>query len=156
VVPISKSIPQLTNPLGVEVTSGLAKAEEASDLDVLRKFEVLPKLFSGRQITVEFALATVRAAFAEDCVALHLEHGASVASHVTIESGQTFYVYGERDVALALLKLAKGSTIRARANTAFGTCTQAVWTDDGPIPEVRAENGLIITQILDVEPPTTD
>jgi hypothetical protein len=153
---IMYDVPTQLAGMGVEVTGGLANAEEASDLDVLRNFEILPKIFSGRQVTIEFGLATVRAAFPEDCVALHLEHGASVASHVTIETGQTFYIYGERDVALAMLKLAKGSTIMARANTAFGTCTQAVWTDDGPIPEVRAENGLIITQILNVEPPATD
>lgn len=88
------------------------------------------------------------------CIALHLEHGAAVASNVTIDSGQTFFVYGERDIALALLKLPKSATVKARANTAFGTCTQAVWTDDGPISETRAETGLVITQILGVEPTT--
>ena len=25
-----------------------------------------------------------------------------------------------------------------------------MWTDDGPLPETRAETGLVITQILDV------
>jgi hypothetical protein len=149
---IMHDVPSQLEGMGVEVTSGLTKAEEASDLDVLKNFEILPKLFSGRQITIEFSLAEVRAAFPEDCVALHLEHGASVASHVTINSGQTFYIYGERDVALALLKLSKGSTVEARANTAFGTCTQVMWTDDGPIPETRAESGLVITQILNTEP----
>jgi len=148
---IMHDVPSQLEGMGVEVISGLVKAEEASDLDLLKNFEILPKLFSGRQITIEFSLTNVRAAFPEDCIALHLEHGATVASNVTIDSGQTFYVYGERDVALALLKLPKGSTVKARANTAFGTCTQAIWTDDGPIPETRAETGLVITQILNTE-----
>ncbi len=136
--------------MGVEVKGGLVTEEQASDLDVLKNFEILPKLFSGRQITIEFALSGVRAAFPEDCVALHLEHGATVASHVTLDTGQTFYVYGERDIALALLQLPKSALVKARANTAFGTCTQVMWTDDGPIPETRAETGLAITQILGV------
>jgi hypothetical protein len=147
---IMHDVPAQLAGMGVEITGGLVKAEEASDRDVLANFEILPKLFSGRQITIEFPLGAVRAAFPEDCIALHLEHGASVASHVTIDSGQEFYVYGERDIALALLKLPKSATVKARANTAFGTCTQAIWTEDGPIPETRAETGLIITEILDV------
>ena len=31
---------------------------------------------------------------------------------------------------------------RGRRNTAFGTCTQAIWADNGPIPETRAETGI--------------
>jgi len=46
-------------------------------------------------------------------------------------------------MALALLKLPKGSVLKARANTAFGTCTSAISSDDGPLPETRAESGLI-------------
>jgi hypothetical protein len=139
--------------MGVEVAGGLTNAEEASDRDVLKKFALLPKLFSGRQITIEFSMGVLRSAYAEDCAALHLEAGATVASRVTIDSGQTFYVYGERDIAIALDSLPKGSTVRAVANTAFGTYTQVMWTDDGPIPEAHAETGLVITQILSAEPP---
>jgi hypothetical protein len=145
-------VPSQLGQMGVEVTDGLAEAEEIGDRDVLKKFEILPKLFSGRQITIEFSISTLRSAFTEDCVALHLEAGATVASHVTIDSGQTFYVYGEREIAIALISLPKNSIVRAIANTAFGTCTQALWTDDGPIPETRAETGLVITRILSAEP----
>jgi hypothetical protein len=150
---IMHDVPTQLESMGVEVTSGLVKSEEISDREVLKIFEILPKLFSGRQITIEFQLANIRTAYPEDCTALRLEHGAAVASHVTISSGQSFFIYGERDIALALLKLPKNSTVRARANTTFGICTQALWTDDGPIPETRAETGLVITQILDTEAP---
>lgn len=146
---IMHDVPSQLGQMGVAITAKLAEAEEIGDREVLRKFEFLPKLFSGRQVTVEFQMSNVRSAYTEDCAALHLEHGASVACHVIIDSGQTFYVYGEREIALALLSLPKGSTVKARANTAFGTCIQVQWGDDGPIPETRAETGLIITQILD-------
>jgi hypothetical protein len=144
-------VPTQLESMGVEVASGLVKAEEVSDRDVLKNFELLPKLFSGRQITIEFQLQKVRAAFTEGCTALYLEHGATVTSSATLSSGQSSSVYGEREIALALLKLLENSTVKARANTAFGICTQALWTDDGPIPETRAETGLIITGILDTE-----
>jgi len=152
---IMHDVPAQLAGMGVKVSGGLVKAEEASDKDVLKNFEILPKLFSGRQVTIDFSLAVVRAAFPEDCEALNLEHGATVASHVVIETGQSFYIYGERDMALALLKLPKGSVLKARANTAFGTCTSAIWSDDGPLPETRAESGLIITEILNAEPPAS-
>jgi hypothetical protein len=152
---IMHDVPSQLGQMGIEVTDGLATAEETGDRDVLKKFELLPKLFSGRQITIEFPMGNVRSAFAEDCTALHLEHGATVASQVAIDSGQTFYIYGEREIALALLSVPKGSTVKARANTAFGTCIQVLWGDDGPIPETRAETGLVITQILSTEPTHT-
>lgn len=150
---IMHDIPAQLEGMGVEVTSGLVKIEEVDDRELLRDFEILPKLFSGRQITIEFQLRDVRSAYPEDCIALHLEHGAAVTSYVNISSGQSFFVYGERDIALAMLRLPKNTTVRARVNTAFGTCTHALWTDDGPIPETRAETGLIITEILDTEAP---
>jgi hypothetical protein len=150
---IMHDLPAQLEQMGVEVVAGLMNAEETSDRDVLKKFALLPKLFSGRQITIEFSMGVLRSAYAEDCAALHLEAGATVASHVTIDSGQTFYVYGERDIAIALDSLPKGSIVRAVANTAFGTYTQVMWTDDGPIQEAHAETGLVITQILSAEPP---
>jgi len=152
---IMHDVPSQLGQMGIEVTDGLATAEETGDRDVLKKFELLPKLFTGRQITIEFPMGNVRSAFTEDCTALHLEHGATVASQVSIDSGQTFYIYGEREIALALLSVPKGSTVKARANTAFGTCIQVLWGDDGPIPETRAETGLVITKILSTEPTHT-
>lgn len=151
---IMHDVPTQLESMGVEVASNLVKeAEEVSDRDVLKDFKFLPKLFSGRQIIIEFLLQKVRPAFDEDCTALHLEHGATVTTSATLGSGQSFSVYGEREIALALLKLPENSPVKARANTAFGVCTTVLWADDGPIPETRAETGLIITEILDTELP---
>jgi len=140
--------------MGVEVTDGIGTTEEIDDIEVLKKFEILPKLFSGRQVTIEFPMGNIRSAFTEDCVALHLEPGATVACQATIDSGQMFYIYGEREIAIQLLSVPKGSSVKARANTAFGTTMQVLWTEDAPLPEMRAETGLVITQILSVEPTT--
>jgi len=112
---IMHDVPAQLERMGVEVAGELVKAEEASDLEVLKKFEILPKLFSGRQVTIEFLIGNVRSAFSEDCEALHLEHGATVACHATIDSGQRFFIYGEREIAIKLLSIPKGSTVKARA-----------------------------------------
>ena len=104
---IMNDVPAQLEKMGVEVTDGLAKAEEVSDADVLRRFEMLPKLFRGRQVTIEFEVNNVRAAFPEDCAALHLEHGATVACQAAVGSGQTFYIYASRDKALEMLRVPK-------------------------------------------------
>src|SRR4051794_21924261 len=57
---IMHDVPTQLEQMGVEVNEGLTKADHASDLAVLAQFEVLPKLFSGRQITIEFSLGDVR------------------------------------------------------------------------------------------------
>jgi hypothetical protein len=63
---IMHDVPAQLAQMGVEVTDGLMQAEEIGDRAVLKKFEILPKLFSGRQITIEFIMNTLRSAFPED------------------------------------------------------------------------------------------
>jgi Domain of unknown function (DUF4062) len=150
---IMHDVPAQLGKMGVEVTDELVKAEEVSEREILKKFEILPKLFSGRQITIEFTMGAVRSAFTEDCTVLNLEPGATVACHVTIDSGQKFFIYGEREIALALLAVPQNSIVKARANTAFGACKEVQWTDDGPMTATRSETGLVITEILSAEPP---
>ena len=75
---IMHDIPTQFESMGVEVAGGLINVEEISDREILKDFEILPKLFSGRQVTIEFQMRDVRAAYPEDCIALHLEHVAAV------------------------------------------------------------------------------
>jgi len=151
---IMHDVPAQLSQMGVEVEAGvLEKVEETGDRDVLQKFQMLPKLYSGRQITIEFVLANIRSAFDEDCTALRLEYGATVTTLARIDATTSLNVHGERDIALALAGMPRGSRVKAVANTAFGTYTQTAWGDEGPIPETRGEKGLVITQILSVELP---
>lgn len=92
-----------------------------------------------------------RSAFAEDCIVLNLEPGATVACHVNLGSGQAFTLYGERDIALKLLSVPNGSTVKAKANTVYGDGPDVQWTDAGPIPSIRSETGLVIKEILSTD-----
>jgi Domain of unknown function (DUF4062) len=151
---IMHDVPAQLSEMGVKVETTLEKVEEMGDRDLLLKFQMLPKLYSGRQVTIEFVLANIRSAFDEDCSALRLEHGATVTTHARIDASTIFTVHGERDIALALASIPTGSKVRAVANTAFGTYTQVLWTDDPePTPETHGEKGLVITQILTVDQP---
>lgn len=144
-------IPTQLEQMGVEVTGELAKVEEASDLEVLRQFEILPKLFSSRQLTIEFLMGDAYAAPTENCAALDLEIGATVTSFVTLgDSGQTVHVYGQREIALALLKVPKKSYVRAGATTAFGTRREVQYSEDGAITETSIQKGIVIKEILQV------
>jgi hypothetical protein len=112
-----------------------------------KKAQVLSKLFSGRSVKV----GTVGPATTQDCDALHLEHGATVCFHASIGTDQTFYIYGERSIAVELLSIPEGTTVRASANIAFGTMKEVVWGEDGPLSETRIEKGLVVTQIFDAD-----
>jgi hypothetical protein len=148
-------VPSQLQGMGVEVADGLTKSAEAGDTEVLNKFTLLPKLFSGRQINIEFEMGDVRTAYWEDSATLDLEIGATVACTVSLaRSGQTFAVYGEREMAFAMLSVPKGSVVTARVSTAFGTRTHVEWCDDGPVPTINAETGLVIKEILSTDPPT--
>lgn len=148
---ITHDVPKQLERLGVEITGDLQKIESASDAELLDKFEILPKIFSGRQVTIAFQLSNVRAAFSEDCAALHLEQGATVAFTANVGTGKTFTIYGEREIALRLLSTPNGTALKATANTAFGVSRQFMFSeeDDEPVLERRTEKGLVITQLLD-------
>lgn len=92
---ITHDVPKQLERLGVEITADLQKIESASDAELLDKFDILPKIFSGRQVTVDFQVNNVRAAFSEDCAALNLEHGATVAFNANVGGGKTFTIYGK-------------------------------------------------------------
>jgi hypothetical protein len=106
---------------------------------------MLPKLYSGSHVTIEFVLASIRSAFDEECSALRLEHGATVTSHARIDASTILTVHGERDIALALASIPAGSKVRAVANTAFGTYNEVIWSEDGdPFPKLMVKKGWLL------------
>jgi Domain of unknown function (DUF4062) len=150
---ILHDVPELLKEMGAEISGNLELPEAPSDAEVLQQFAKLPKLFAGKQITVEFMNnGDFRSAFAEECTAFGLEMGASVVTRVTLSTGDHFSICGERDVALALCKLPKKVRVRVRAVTAFGVYKRVDWTDDGPVLTPEIETGLIIKQIMQMEP----
>jgi len=88
-----------------------------------------------------------RSAYAEECSAFELEIGASVVSHIKINNGDSFYVYGERETVLALCSLPKKLRIQARATTAFGVYRRDIFADDDIVLNPEEETGLIIKDI---------
>jgi hypothetical protein len=155
---IMHDVPAQLSQMGVEVeAAALEKAEEEGDREVLKKFQMLPKLYAGRRVTIEFELANIRSAFDEDCSALRLEYGATVTTSVRIDASTLLNVHGERDIALALAAMPSGTKIKALANTVFGTHTRMIWADKESefISETNGEKGLVITEILSAEPPNS-
>jgi hypothetical protein len=155
---IMHDVPIQLDQMGVEVTAGLARMESVSDREVLKKFALLPKLYSGRSVTIRFPMARPNAAVVEDCSALNLEIGATVVCYnvKVSESQEILHIYGQREVAVEMLSLPEDHMITARAITAFGQRVDVEWTDeDGPVSIRRAEKGIVITEILSAEPPNS-
>jgi Domain of unknown function (DUF4062) len=150
---ILHDVPELLKEMGAEISGDLDLPEAPSDAEVLHQFVKLPKLFAGKQVTVEFINnGDFRSAFAEECAALGLEIGASVVTRAQLSTGDQFSLFGELDVALALCKLPKKVRVQVRAVTAFGVYKRVDWTDDGPVLTPEVETGLIIKEIMQTEP----
>jgi hypothetical protein len=150
---ILHDVPALLKEIGAEISGHLALPEAPGNAEVLQQFELLPKMFAGMQVTIEFVNdGDFRSAYAEECVALGLETGACVCAFVTLSAGSRFRIFGERDVALALCRLPKNGKVHARAVTAFGAYTRVDWTDDGPVTTPEVETGLIVKEIIRMEP----
>jgi Domain of unknown function (DUF4062) len=146
-------VPELLKEIGAEISGDLELPEVPSDAEVLQQFEKLPKLFAGKQVTVEFMHnGDFRSAFAEECAALGLEIGASVVTRAKVSTGDHFSIFGERDIALALCALPKKVRVHARAVTAFGAYKRVDWTDDGPVLTPEVETGLVVKEIIHTEP----
>ena len=147
---ILHDMPQLLRQIGAEVNGELNLGEEQSDIEILRNFQMLPKMFSGRQVTIQFVTrAEFRSALGEECKALGLEMGATVYDSLDLSNGIRIQIFAERDLALRICALPKGTVIRARAVTAFGVYSMVHYLDDGPEATYEAETGLVVKEILD-------
>lgn len=147
-------VPLLLRSIGAEVTDELSFDSEQNDAETLRQFNSLPKMFSGVPVVVQFITAAgFHAAYANSCSALGLEIGATVVDSLRLSAGMTMRIFGERDIALKLCRIVKGSAVCANAITAFGTYVEVHYTEDEPVLSRETEAGLVIKEILSVTPP---
>ena len=149
---ILHDIPELLKNMGADVSGSLKLPGDLGDEETLSHFEKLPKMFSGREVSVEFINeASFDSAMGEACKALGLEIGATVTAYVNIAGSGRLQVFAERDLAFRLCQLQKGVRVQALAVTAFGAYTRVDWTDDGPFATPETEIGVILKRILNVD-----
>lgn len=142
-------VPEVLKKIGADVTGDIGLPETDSDNEILMQFQLLPKIYSGRELTVEFTnKGDFESALPDACKALGLEPGASIYSSVNLKTGHEFLVFGERDIAIALSKLKKDENVVVTANTAFGSYNRVDWMDEGPYLTPEVETGLIVKKIL--------
>jgi hypothetical protein len=137
--------------MGEEVSEELDVKSDQDDTELLRNFTLLPKMFSGRALTVEFvSTGAFKAAYPEASRALGLEIGATVFDRVKFTNGGDERVFAQRDVALTLCKLPIGAVIQAQAVTAFGVYDRVDYADD-PVTTPETETGLVLKKILNIQ-----
>ena len=153
---ILHDVPELLRSIGTDLPEQFNLPVSLENSEVLLDFSKLPKMFSGREVSIEFQSPTnYGRSMPEACKALGLEIGATVQCHTKISSGDNFFIFAERDIAYQLLKIKPFCLIQARAVTAFGVYQRVDWTeDDGPISTPDTETGLVITKILNISEPT--
>ena len=139
--------------MGEEVSGDLNTDFHQSETELLRDFALMPKVFAGRPLTIEFiSKGEFKAAYSEAARALGLEIGATVFDRVKFTNGGDERVFAERDVALTLCRLPKGTVIRAKAVTAFGIYDRIDYVDE-PVATPETETGLVLKEILNIQKP---
>lgn len=150
---ILHDVPELLKSIGAEVSSELSVDTDLSDIEVLQQFKMLPKMFSGRPVVIQFPTrGNFQAAYPDACSALGLEIGATVVDGLKLSTGMDMRIFAERDLALKLCRIPKGSIIHANAVTAFGTYKEVFFSDDDIVMKPDTEIGLVIKDILNVHP----
>ncbi|MEE8056323.1 MAG: DUF4062 domain-containing protein [Pseudomonadales bacterium] len=150
---ILHDLPPVLKKLGTKVEGTIETDDVDKSNEVLRRFDVLPKRWRGKEVVIEFVnAADFTSVYDETASALNIDIGGSVGDYLKINSKDLRYVYGEGDLAEQLIDLEKNKTVKARAVTLFGIAVTSDWTDDGPIKKSESVTGLLIKEVISVDP----
>lgn len=150
---ILHDVPELLKSIGAEVGDELDIEAAQSDAETLEQFRTLPKMFAGRPVIIEFvSRGSFHSAYSDACSALGLEIGATVVDSLKLSTGIEMRLFAERDVALKLCRMPKGSVVQASAVTAFGAYQEVFFTEDDVVVKPDTEIGLIIKDLLTTRP----
>ncbi len=148
-------VPELLRTIGARVEGELPSAEPLDSRDVLRRFRLLPKMYKGLEVMIEFKMDDFHSVSADDCEALRLDEGATIADHTTLADGSWSWVYASSDVAEQVLDIPKGSTVVATGITVYGTTDSVEFTENGTIRKTEEHKGVKLSRITHIKPPTS-
>lgn len=146
---ILHDLPPVLKKFGTKVEGIIETDDISKSNDVLHRFKVLPKLWRGKEVVIEFVNeAGFTSVVDEIASALNIDIGGSVRCYLKINRNRHWYTYGDGDLAEQLIDLEKNIAVKARAVTLFGVTEDVVWTDDGPIKRPESVKGLLIKEII--------
>lgn len=155
---ILHDIPQVLSDLGNMVDGSLVTANTEETTKLLKKFNIIPKSWQGREVVVDITIKDVfESLHSETTHALKLQIGGSVmalASLVNIPEidKKEWSFYGEEDVAGQLIDLPENASMTVRAVTIFGVDVNVHILDDGSkITRPQKVLGLLIKEILELK-----
>ena len=133
-------------------------ADTFSDEDMLREFKELPRLYEGRDVTIEF---TQDNDFTETspalCGALYLPVGATVDAFCRVTAFKYgAMVFAKDNMAREIRSYPKGTDLKAKAKTKFGTYTEVEQSNSGGVEITHTIDGLLLTQVIAAKAPTGD
>lgn len=123
---ILQDIPPVLEEIGAEIEGELEIEKPENSLEILKRFLLLPKRLSGKEVIIEFDNDSeygdgFHSASADHCDALDLEAGATLYDYLKIKDhNDHWYIYAEGELAEKILRIPKGSIVKARAITIYG------------------------------------
>ena len=160
---ILHDVPEVVRTIGAKIEGELKEEIVEADPDeILRKFRVLPKVFKGRDVSVEFTFdSAIQSVSPKECSALRIELGASVSFYGQLPHGIRQAFYAEREIAMRLLDVEQNSKITAKGLTAYGVEFETYNGPEGPEESIQEHTGVLLKSITviakpqPVEPPNS-
>lgn len=146
-------VPELLRTIGAKVEGDLRSLEASDSRQLLKRFRLLPKIYKGRDVTVEFTMDDFSSVAADECEALRLDEGATIGDCATLADGSLLWVYACADVAEMTLDIPKGSMVVAEAVTVYGTTCNIEFGEDGAFTKTEEHKGVRLSKIVEVKPP---
>ena len=156
---VKHDVPIALDKIGAKVEflpGGPQSTVDSSDL--IREFLVLPALLTGREIDFVFESGRFYPSSANFCEALGLRIGATVYSSCDVlcdgEDKKLVSIYASEEIARSVLRLIKGSVVKAKGNTVFGKVYSSHFDMDSGCEyrEIKEVKGIQITKIEEILP----
>ncbi|MCY4593498.1 MAG: DUF4062 domain-containing protein [Bryobacterales bacterium] len=148
--------PTVLTKIGAVVEGTLPGTGTTDSLDILRQFDLLPKVMRGREVIVDFMIDKFWSVDPNECDALHLESGATIRDRVKLSNGEWTYVYASNELAKRLINIQKGSLASVQGVMVFGVGEDTEWTDNGTVIRKVEHGGIHVKAILKVVPPEAE
>lgn len=154
---ILKDLPSVLSVLGTTMEGPLVDNTDGDSVLFLKNFKELPRRYQGKEIIVDLTTSSYGGfsrCDANVASSLYLTIGDVVSHYCDVSGDQahnSWYVYGEGDIAVTLIGVPSKSRIRARVKSIYGVTEETEYSDDGTVKKKEEQLGLLIIDIIDIE-----
>lgn len=153
---VMHDVPEMLRSIGASVDENVRSDAREDSTEVIRQFDLLPKLMQGRKVSVTFEISRFSRADPDECESLKLAPGSAIRDRVRLSNGEYMHIYASGEIALKLVGLPLGTRVQVEAATAYGVGHDIEWGPDGPVLRTVEYAGLRVDSMKEILPLATE